>query len=140
MAQVGKVGIILIGFISPFFSKGTFARSLSQTCGEGQYLVRAHYRSGYIRSDGISVSPAQVSAHCRNYRTLVPPEIHFPENKSQNSRPWPVGEKRRIQEALKTLPKTLTHIGKVTFHRKIKSKIQNNPADVNIEEKKDYCL
>ena len=122
-------------FVFLFFSQKIFANALSPHCGEGQYLVREHYRSGYVRGDGVSISPTKVSAHCRNYATPTPPEIHFLKKESQNSRPWPVGEKKRIQEALNKLPQVLTHIGKVTFYRGKKDRVRDNPASVNIEKK-----
>ena len=128
-----KIGIFLCLL---FLSQGVFAITFSKVCGEGQYLVRSHYRSGYVKTDGTLVSSAQVSAHCKNYRTAKPPEPHFRKMKSRSFRSWSKKEKRMIQEALKKLPKILTHIGKITFYRKKMSKYPNNPASVNTKIKR----
>ena len=135
MVQVEKANIASSVFVFLCFPQEIFANALSSDCGEGQYLVREHYRSGYVRTNGVSVSPARVSAYCRNYATPNPPEIHFLKKESQNSRPWPIGEKKRIQDAFNKLPQVLTHVGKVTFYRGKKDRVRGNPASVNTEKK-----
>ena len=121
---------------------GADVAAATASCSEEQYLVRAHKRSGYTRSDGVYVSPALVSAHCKNYRTYRSAEIHFHTVKSTSSsknkyKNFSKKDKRQIREAFKKIPQILTGIGKVTLYRQSRDgQYPMNPASINSKTKK----
>ncbi len=118
--------------------------AIGDTCSEGQYLVRTHYRSGYFRSNGTYVSPTTVKAHCRDYRKFEPATVHFPEKKAgfgtkEGYKKFSDSEKEKIREIFKSLPKVLTAFGDITLYRKKGGRVKDNPASV-YPKKKEIVL
>ena len=107
------------------------------TCPDGQYLVRAHKRSGYYRSNKTYVSPARISAYCKNYRNFKPAKLNFSKPQSSRSKIKNFSKKeiKQIQLSFKELPGILTKFGKITFQRKKSGVIPNNPAVSNTSKK-----
>ena len=127
---------LIFSFTPPFNSMANTLR-----CPKGQYLVRAHWRMGYYRSDGIRVSPAKVSAYCKNYRTRKPLVLQFHNVKKGTSKEkkyknFSKKEERQIRKAFKKIPQILTDVGKVMLYRQGVGKYPKNPASVNSKNKR----
>lgn len=115
-------------------AKDTTPMTLS--CPSNQYLVRSHYRSGYVRSDGSVVRPATVNAYCRDKSSAT----LFLEGRLRNSLPtnwphskekgksWTDGERERVLEEIERLPDKLLNKNIVGIYRASKSVDYPNPA------------
>ena len=133
MLSLGKFSIILL-FLSILLE---CAEVIASNCPEEQYLVRAHKRSGYYRTDGIYVSPATVSAYCKSYRNFKSAKLHFSNKKAtqKRSKSFSEDEKRKISKAFERLPGVLTKFGKITFERKSFGRFPKNPATADPDKK-----
>ncbi len=121
------IGFLLLPFASAFAAGG---------CPVGQYQVRGHFRSGYVRSDGVLVRPTQVKTHCRQLSRAY----QFTQSRFQKGIPkdwphrqekqgvWTDAQKERVIEALEALPDALIHETVKGIYRLRKSKDFPNPA------------
>lgn len=114
----------------------------AEECPEGYYPVKSHPRNAYQRQDGTPVSSATVKEQCRPYRILKLPEPKFIStmpfgwpNSKEKFKPWNKAEELQVREALKMLPKNLTHIGDIKFHRAISDSNLPNPSVSSSENK-----
>lgn len=124
------VKLIFITFLF-LFSSPIFALE----CPEGQYLVSAHPRTSYYRSDGTFVNSAKVESHCRPYSFNKPLKLLF---KSKIPERWPYQleifkewsklEKKEIENVISNLPKSLQELGEISIYRSVKSSFPNNPS------------
>jgi hypothetical protein len=119
-----------------FFCLGIGKIVRAEVCPQGQYLVREHFRKGYVRVDGISVSSANVKQHCRPHTKVseyllplfklgIPP--NWP-NRSEKLGAWTEAERERLLDVLENLPGQLLTKKLVGFYRLRKSKDYPNPA------------
>ncbi|MBK9294475.1 MAG: hypothetical protein IPM57_08520 [Oligoflexia bacterium] len=105
-------------------------------CPSGTHYVRAHDRDGYIRYDGVEVSPTKVSSHCRSnssaYNKWIDKFIdsspakwpHITERFSK----WTEAEKYKIIRAIEKLPEFLWRDSKRKIYRANKSAEGKNPS------------
>ncbi len=109
----------------------------SPKCPHGQHWVRAHHRKAYTRTDGVTFSASDVSAHCHP----DPAGYSFWKDKilsglpngwrqrSEVAKQWSPDEKERTLEALAVLPPTLYANSLKGIYRLSKSSLDNlNPA------------
>jgi hypothetical protein len=105
-------------------------------CPPGQYRVRGHNRSGYVRSNGTVVGPANVKSYCKlltkayeyskeRFKKGVP--ANWPHS-TEKAGAWTEGEKERIIETLEELPDVLLSDKIAGIYRLKKSKDIPNPA------------
>ena len=109
-------------------------------CPDGHFPVKAHPRNAYIRQDGTHVQATNVKEQCHPYRKLIAPVPKFLASKPKN---WPISnerfkawtkeEKTELKRILDQLPKVLTHVGDINFHRS--NEKSPNPALSNSENK-----
>lgn len=109
-------------------------------CPDGYFPVIAHPRNAYNKQDGTQVKATTVKEQCRPYRKFQAPIPKFLVGKPAN---WPIPtekfkawtneEETQIKQILSKLPKTLTHVGEIKFHRS--SEKSPNPALSNSESK-----
>jgi hypothetical protein len=109
-------------------------------CPDGQFPVKAHPRIAYTKQDGTQVRATNIKEQCRPYRKLTNPEPKFLSTKPVNwpilnekFKAWTKEEETDLKRILEKLPKALTHIGEIKFHRS--SKKSPNPALSNSENK-----
>ena len=109
-------------------------------CSDGHFPVRAHPRNAYSRQDGTQVRLTNVKEQCRPYRKLTSPVPKFLASKpanwpilSEKFKSWTKEEETDLKRILDKLPKALTHIGEIKFHRS--SEKSPNPALSNSENK-----
>jgi hypothetical protein len=109
-------------------------------CPNGQFQVKAHPRNAYSKQDGTQVRATNVKEQCRPYRKLTTPRPKFLANKPANwpilnkkFKAWTKEEETDLKRILDKLPKALTHIGEIKFHRS--SEKSPNPALSNSENK-----
>lgn len=109
-------------------------------CPNGQFLVKAHPRNAYVKQDGTQVRATKVMEQCRPYRKLTTPRPKFFSHKPANwpflnekFKAWTKEEQNDVKRILGKLPKTLTHISEIKFHRS--SEKSPNPALSNSENK-----
>lgn len=121
----------------------------AQTCGQNQYVVKAHFRKAYTRTDGTSVRATNVKDHCRDKSI----GFLFAENKFKNSLPeywphkqekgksWSIEERERLVEALDDIPNVLFSKQLVGFYRAERSKDFPNQATHGIgDDSKVYIV
>ena len=109
-------------------------------CPYGQFPVKAHLRNAYSKQDGTQVRATNVKVQCRPYRKLTTPLPKFLSTKPVNwpivnekFKAWTKEEETDLKRILDKLPKALTHIGEIKFHRS--SEKSPNPALSNGENK-----
>ena len=102
-------------------------------CPDGEFPVKAHLRNVYSKQDGTQVRATNVKEQCRPYRKLTTPVPKFLANKPANwpilnekFKAWTKEEETDLKRILEKLPKALTHIGEIKFHRS--SEKSPNPA------------
>jgi len=107
-------------------------------CPDGQFPVKAHSRNAYSKQDGTQVRAAKVKEQCRPYRKITPPVPKFLASKPANwpitnekFKAWTKEEENDLKRILDKLPKVLTHIGEIKFHRSSEKSL--NPALSNSE-------
>jgi hypothetical protein len=108
----------------------------AQICGKDQHWVKAHFRRGYYRSDGIFVKATNVTAHCQGNPEgyaywgpkLKDDRPQWP-HRFEKSKKWTIEEKERVLEALAELPEVLWGNTIEGIYRMDKSQTSvNNPA------------
>lgn len=119
-----------VGFaIAPVFANAI-------KCSTNEYLVRAHHRNEYVRSDGTLVKATEVKTHCKqrpvNYdyfqnRIKDNLPVEWP-HKKEKPRAWTRGQKERLLEAGTILPALLLQNSIAGVFRSQKSKDFPNPA------------
>ena len=109
-------------------------------CPDGHFPVKAHPRNAYRKQDGTKVKATTVKEQCRPYRNLQAPVPKFLSGKPTNwpihtekFKAWTKEEEAQIIQVLSKLPKTLTHVGEIKFHRS--SEKSSNPALSNSDNK-----
>jgi hypothetical protein len=109
-------------------------------CPDGHFPVKAHPRNAYSKQDGTQVKATTVKEQCRPYRKIQAPVPKFlvgnPANwpmPAEKFKAWTKEEETQIRQILSKLPKTLTHVGEIKFHRS--SEKSFNPALSNSENK-----
>lgn len=109
-------------------------------CPDGHFPVKAHPRNAYSRQDGTQVRAANVKEQCHPYRKFKTPEPRFLASKPANwpmanekFKAWTKEEETEIRQILGKLPKTLSHVGEIKFHRS--NEKSPNPALSNSENK-----
>ncbi|WP_415062794.1 hypothetical protein [Bdellovibrio sp.] len=122
-------------FIGAFFLFSNFVFAQVK-CPDGQYLVRGHFRSGYIRSDGTYVSPTNVRSHCKAYTKVY--EIWNSKFRNEPAKDWPhkkevfkkwtEEERERVLESLEELPEEIWSKNVKGIYRSFKSREHPNPA------------
>lgn len=120
-----------------FLSRSIFALE----CPEGQFLVSAHPRTSYYRTDGTFVNSSNVETYCKEY-TLSKPLIlkylsRMPEgwpNQLELFKAWSPSEKKSLEKEIAKLPKMLRDQGEVILLRAIKSAFPNNPSTAAPDE------
>jgi hypothetical protein len=124
---------IMLGFILHFNSA---AFSASTPCPTNQYKVHAHYRRGYIRSDGTSVKATNVRSYCKERSTAS--DFALPRFQSKLPKNWPhlkeaattwtEEEKEKVTEAIEQIPEILLSEKIIGIYRLKKSRDYPNPA------------
>lgn len=125
--------LLLSLFPHAAFSKET----ISSDCPPGKHYIRAHFRRGYLRSDGRTViPPSNIKAHCRTN----PEGYIFWQPKLSNKNPpdwphkkevfknWTSEEIERVIDALSEIPSSLWSKNIKNIFRSFKSKDFPNPA------------
>lgn len=109
-------------------------------CPDKHFPVKAHPRNAYSKQDGTKVKATTIKEQCRPYRKLTTPIPKFYASKpvewpipNEKFKEWTKGEDIELRQILGKLPKTLTHIGEIKFHRS--SEKSSNPALSNSENK-----
>ncbi len=110
-------------------------------CPEGQFLVSAHPRTSYYRTDGTFVNSSNVESYCRPYRFNKPLKLLF-KNKIHENWPyqleifkeWSKSEKKEIKDVINNLPKSLRKLGEISIYRSVKSSFPNNPSTSGPDE------
>ena len=109
-------------------------------CPDGEFPVKAHLRNVYSKQDGTQVRATNVKEQCRPYRKLTTPVPKFLANKPANwpilnekFKAWTKEEETDLKRILEKLPKALTHVGEIKFHRS--GEKSPNPAQSNSENK-----
>jgi hypothetical protein len=108
--------------------------SLAETCPNKQYWVKPHFRTAYIRSDGVSVSASNVIGHCRSkskayeyWADLISDGLPQAWNlKSEKGKNWTRAELEKLINVLEKVPRYLWN--KVKIYRGIKSILGGNPG------------
>ena len=111
--------------------------ALAEPCQKGQHWVRAHYRKGYIRADGVNVSATSVVAHCQdnppsnqNWQVKLATGLpHAWQQGGERTVEWTLEQKERVLDALSPLPQVLLNTAIEGIYRLKTSKIDvDNPA------------
>jgi hypothetical protein len=102
-------------------------------CPSGQYFVNTYKRNAYYRTDGTYVKETTVSAHCRTNHFFNPLKLVFEDTMPGG---WPFqleifkspseNEKKEIESAINSLPKTLKDLGEIRIFRAVKSAFPDN--------------
>lgn len=128
-----RVMRLLFIVICTLVSSYAFADSV---CPPGQYRVKGHRRSSYVRSDGSVVRATFVKAHCKDLtkaaqffesriKSGVPPK--WP-HKNELVNVWTEEEKELLREALDEIPEILMSNNVIGIYRLKKSTYYPNPA------------
>lgn len=109
-------------------------------CPDGHFPVKAHPRNAYSRQDGTQVRATNVKEQCHPYRKFKTPLPRFLTSKPVNwpipnekFKSWTKEEETELKRILDKLPKVLTHVGEINFHRS--NDKSPNPALSNSENK-----
>lgn len=121
---------VLIYSLWILLSFGAFA----DQCPQGETWVSGHPRKEYFRSDGVYVSAAQVTGHCRSKAAayqfwsarLVNNEIKGWPHKSEKFKSWSRSEIEAAIGALDRVPNSLWD--EIKIHRAKQSRSSGNPA------------
>lgn len=110
-------------------------------CPSGQYFVNTYKRNAYHRTDGTFVKETTVSAHCRTNHFFNPLKLVF---KDKMPAGWPFqleifkspseNEKKEIESAINSLPKTLKNLGELRIFRAVKSAFPDNHSSSGPDE------
>lgn len=110
-------------------------------CPEGQFLVSAHPRTSYYRTDGIFVNSSNVEAYCKEYTFSKPLILKYlsnmPEgwpNQLELFKTWSPDEKKLLEKEMAKLPKMLRDQGEITLLRAIRSAFPDNPSTAAPDE------
>lgn len=109
------------------------------SCRKGKHWVETHFRSGYLRHDGVRVKSTQVLGHCRKnprgyeqwHRTLSNQRPKLWGYQKEKSKKWTVEEVQRLYDAISVLPQKLLALKNVKFYRMSESKDIGNPGTSN---------
>jgi hypothetical protein len=113
----------------------------ASNCPLGKQWVSPHFRSGYVRYDGIVVSPTNVIGHCKTN----PRGFERWHSRLSNSRPkiwgykektkqWTTEEIERIYDFLDIFPPHFGDLEKIKIYRMDSSLFKGNPATTNFND------
>ena len=110
-------------------------------CPEGQFLVNAHPRTSYYRTDGTFVNSSNVETYCKEYTFSKPLILKYlssmPEgwpNQLELFKAWSPSEKKLLEKEIAKLPKMLRDQGEITLLRAIRSAFPDNPSTAAPDE------
>lgn len=120
-------------------TSGALART---ECPDGEHWVDSHFRSAYVRYDGVHVSAAQVRGHCRKnprgytqwHERLANKRPAIWGHGIEKSKKWTVDEVQRFYNELSALPDQLINLKNVKVYRMDQSVTQSNPATSNFKD------
>lgn len=110
-------------------------------CPEGQFPVSAHPRTSYYRTNGTFVNSSNVELYCKEYTFSKPIVLKYLSNIPEGwpyqlelFKKWEKEDKKEIEKAIKSLPKSLQNLGEIKLYRAIKSSFQDNPSTAGPDE------
>ncbi len=128
-----------------------FATSGAQAkteCPDGEHWVYPHFRSAYVRHDGVHVSAAQVRGHCRMnprgydqwHERLSNHRPSIWGYRTEKSKKWSIEDVQRFYDEMSVLPDKLIGLDNVKLHRMDISGTKRNPATSNFNDVVFYDL